>query len=333
MENIIFLGFLFIPVVLISFILTLGILPKWIKKSKEIGLVWEDMHKPGHPKNVAGSGGVAVLVGFLVAIFLYIGIKTFVFETESNLIRIFGLITTVVLAGSVGLIDDIFGWKRGGLSKRNRIILMICIAVPLMVLNVGTSTMMGINFGLFFPLVVVPFGIVGATTVFNFLAGYNGLEASQGILILTGLVIISFLEGELWLSLIGAAMITSLLGFWFFNKYPAKTFPGDVLTYMIGALIACIAILGNMEKIALFFFIPYAFEFFLKARGRFNKQSFSKVNKDGTLVPLYPKIYSLNHVAVRILRKIKGSAREWEVVALINIFQVLVIVLGFVFIY
>jgi UDP-N-acetylglucosamine--dolichyl-phosphate N-acetylglucosaminephosphotransferase len=333
MDGIIFLGILFVPVVLISFILTLGILPKWIKKAREIGLVWEDVHKKGSPKNVAGSGGVAVLVGFLIAIFLYIAIKTFIFETETNLIKIFGLITTVVLAGAVGLIDDLFGWKKGGMSKRNRIILMICIAIPLMVLNVGESTVLGIDFGIFYPLILVPFAIVGATTVFNFLAGYNGLEATQGILVLFALTIVNFLEGNLWLSLIGASMITSLIAFWFFNKNPAAVFPGDVMTYVVGALIACIAILGNIEKIALFFFIPYAFEFFLKARGKFKKQSFSKLDKEGNLEPLYPKIYSLNHIAVRILRKIKGKARESEVVFLINCFQILIIVLGFIFVY
>lgn len=333
MENGLFLGFLFIPVVLISFIISLGFLPKWIRKAKDIGLVWEDMHKVNHPKNVAGSGGIAVLAGFLLSVFLYIGIKTFIFETEGNLIGIFGLVTTVVLAGLVGLVDDLFGWKKGGLSKRTRIVLMLCIAIPLMVLNAGTHQILGINFGYWYPLLLIPFGVIGATTVFNFLAGYNGLESMQGMLILTALTIVNFSEGNLWLSLISASMVAALFGFWFFNKSPAKVFPGDVMTYSVGALIACIAILGNIEKIALFFFIPYAFEFFLKARGKLKKQSFSKVQKDGSLVPLYDKIYSLNHVALRVLMKVKKKVYEKDIVSLVNLFQLAIIVLGFVLLY
>ena len=45
MEIILFLPLLF------SFFIGLFLLPFWIKKAKEIGLVWEDMNKPEHPKN------------------------------------------------------------------------------------------------------------------------------------------------------------------------------------------------------------------------------------------------------------------------------------------
>ncbi|HIF03136.1 MAG TPA: glycosyl transferase family 4, partial [Nitrospinaceae bacterium] len=34
----------------------------------------------------------------------------------------------------------------------------------------------------------IPLGIVGAATTFNFLAGFNGLETGQGILIFSGLL-------------------------------------------------------------------------------------------------------------------------------------------------
>ncbi len=50
-------------------------------------------------------------------------------------------------------------------------------------------------------------------------------------------------------------MVGALLAFLWFNWYPAKVFPGDTLTYSVGALVACIAILGDMEKIAVILFI------------------------------------------------------------------------------
>ena len=175
-EYFIFLGLLFVLVILLSFLATIILLPKWIEKAKVLGWIWEDMHKPNHPKNVAGSGGICVLTGFILAVFLYVGIRTFVFNVNSKIIEIFALSITVILAGTVGLIDDLYGWKKGGLGKASRIGMLFIIAIPLMVINAGNSTMLGINFGLIDPLILIPLGIVAVTSTFNFLAVFNGLE-------------------------------------------------------------------------------------------------------------------------------------------------------------
>jgi UDP-N-acetylglucosamine--dolichyl-phosphate N-acetylglucosaminephosphotransferase len=174
-------------------------------------------------------------------------------------------------------------------------------------------------------------GIIGVSATFNFLAGYNGLEASQGIIILSALSVITFLTGDKWLSIIGLCMVASLIPFYLFNKYPAKVFPGNILTYSVGALIASIAILGNLEKIAIFFFIPYIMETILKSRGKLVKHSFAKVNSDGSLEVPYEKIYGLEHLAIYLLKKIKPNKKvyEKEVVLLINAFQIVVIIIGF----
>ena len=327
MDNLVFLGFLFIPLILISFLVTLLILPKWIKRAKLEGLVGADIHKNARPK-VAEGGGIAVLIGFIVSVMLYLGIKTFVFNDQSRIIEIFGLLGVLFFASIIGVFDDLLGWKRG-LSNRARIILMIFAAVPLMVLGLGTFTFFGFDWGIFYPLIIIPLGVVGATTTFNFLAGYNGLEAGQGIIILSGLTIVNFMVGNLWLSLISTCMIAALIAFYIYNKYPAKVFPGDILTYSTGAMIACIAILGNIEKIALFFFIPYFLEILLKLRGKLKKESFAKLKEDGSL-EIKDGIYGLEHLALWILIKTKGKAYEWEVPILIHLFQLIIIVLGFV---
>ncbi|MDZ4226763.1 MAG: hypothetical protein U1B79_01490, partial [Candidatus Pacearchaeota archaeon] len=62
----------------ISFFLTFFTLPFWIRKAKGVGLVWEDMNKPGHPKNVAGSGGIVVVLAFVVGVLYYVAVRTFV---------------------------------------------------------------------------------------------------------------------------------------------------------------------------------------------------------------------------------------------------------------
>ncbi|MEK6828746.1 MAG: glycosyl transferase family 4 [Nanoarchaeota archaeon] len=316
----------------IAFFCTFLVLPYWIKKVKQVGLVWEDMNKLNSKKDVAGSGGVVVVLSAMIGIFVYIAMQTFYFKTQDGVsLQIFAILSSMFLVTLVGLVDDLFGWRKGGLSKRSRIILVLFSAIPLMVINSGNSTMMGINFGIFYPLLLIPIGVVGATTTFNFLAGYNGLEAGQGIIILSALAFVTYQTGNSWLSIVALCMVASLFAFYIFNKYPAKVFPGDVLTYSVGMMIAAIAILGNIEKIAIFFFIPYVLETILKLRGRLKKQSFGKPNKDGSLDLQYDKIYGLEHLAIWTLKRIKRNrkAYEWEVVYLINGFQIAVILLGF----
>jgi UDP-N-acetylglucosamine--dolichyl-phosphate N-acetylglucosaminephosphotransferase len=323
--------FLLLPL-LLSFLVCLFFTPFWIRKAKEIGLVWEDMNKLHHPKEVAGSGGVGMFLAFIVGVLTYIAIKTFYIKSTDNLVEIFSSLSVILIIAFMGLVDDISGWRKGGLSIRSRLILLFFASIPLIAINAGRSEIMGINIGLLYPLLLIPLGIVGAASTFNFLAGYNGLETSQGIIILSSISLITFLMGNKWLSIIGMCMVFSLVAFYIYNKHPAKTFPGNILTYCVGALIAILSILGNIEKVVLFFFIPYILETILKARGKLKKESFGKVNEDGSLSMPYDKIYGLEHLAIYILKKIKPSKKVYEkdVVYLINAFQIFIIILGMI---
>jgi len=319
---------LLVIILILSFFVTLTFIPNWINIAKRGGFVGKDVNKTEKTK-VAEAGGICVMIGFVLGVLGYICAKIFVFKTEENTLEIFALLCSIILVSFIGFVDDLAGWKIG-LTKNTRIWLLILAAFPLVAINAGESVMMGINLGVFYFLVLF-IGFVGATTTFNFLAGYNGLEASQGILILSGLAIATFFTDNSWLSVICLTMVMCLSAFYIYNKYPAKVFPGDILTYSVGALIAIVAILGNIEKIAVFFFIPYIIETGLKIRGKLKKESFAKVNKDNSLEMPYDKIYGLEHLAIKLLKKIKRDKKtyEKEVVYLINLFQIMVISLGF----
>ena len=329
--------YLLLASILLSFLITLFFLPAWIKKAIKIGLIWENMNKYNHPKNIAGSGGLIVVFGFVLGALSYIAVKTFILRTDITTVEIFALLVTILMAGLVGLIDDFLGWRHGGMSAKLRIFLIFFAAIPLMGINAGESLISfpfigQFNLGLIYPLVFIPIGIIGASTTFNFLAGYNGLEASQGILILSALATVTWFTNNKWLSLIAFCMVASLFAFYLFNKYPAKVLPGDILTYSVGALIAIMAILGNIERIAIFFFIPYILETGLKLRGRLKIQSFGKVNADDSLDVPFKKFYGLEHIAIYILKKIKinGKVYEKDVVFLLNTFQVAIIIAGLI---
>jgi len=321
---------LLIPI-FVGLLTTLITLPSWIKRAKAVGISGKDMHKVNTEEMVAETGGVCVLVGFILGILSYITIRTFYFDTFVNTMEIFSLLSVLLIIAFVGFTDDIVGWKIG-LSKKLRIFFLIFASLPILVINGGQVGIVNNILSLTYPLFFISLGIVGASSTFNFLAGYNGLEASQGILILSALSIVSYITAQRWLSIIGFIMIACLSVFYLFNKHPAKTFPGDVLTYPVGALIALISIFGHLEKIAIFFFIPYILETILKVRGKLKKESFAKVNPDGSLELPYNKIYGLEHLAIAILKRIKPSKKVYEkdVVYLINLFQLGIIILGFI---
>src|SRR3990167_7565257 len=210
------------------------------------------MNKP-YKIMVAEAGGVVVVAGFIIGVLSYIALKTFYFRQFTGTVELFVLISVILIVSFIGLIDDLLGWKIG-LSKRVRLFLVLFAAIPLMVIDAGSSKitlpLLGtFNIGLLYSLIIIPLGVLGATTTFNFLAGYNGLEARQGILILSALAYVTYITGNSWLSIVALCMIASLFAFYVFNHFPARIFPGDVMTYAVGALIAGIAILGNIERI------------------------------------------------------------------------------------
>ena len=58
-------------------------------------------------------------------------------------------------------------------------------------------------------------------------------------------------------------IVTSLLAFFIFHRYPSKIFPGDTGTLTIGALYGTIAILTDFELLALIAIFPAILNSFL----------------------------------------------------------------------
>jgi len=326
---------LFFISIIISFIITALALPIWIRKCHQTDFLWEDMNKYNHPKNVAAFGGIVVVLSFILGVLSYIATRTFILQINLINTYVFALLNTILIVSLIGFVDDILGWKNKGLSARFRLFLALFASIPLVVINAGTHNIIlpfigTVELGIIYPLFFIPLGIAGATTTYNFLAGFNGLETGQGIIILSFLSLIAYLTGTSWLSVIGLCMVASLIVFYIYNKYPAKVFPGDTLTYAIGALIAGMAILGNFEKIAVFIFIPYIIETILKIRGKLIKQSFGIPQKDKSLNLPYKKIYGLTHLSLHILKKFKNKVHERDVVYLIFSFQIIICLLALI---
>jgi UDP-N-acetylglucosamine--dolichyl-phosphate N-acetylglucosaminephosphotransferase len=138
-----------------------------------------------------------------------------------------------------------------------------------------------IDFGIFYPMVLVPLGITGAANALNMLAGFNGLEVGMGIVAIGSLAIIAYLIGQATALIILMAALGALLATLYYNWYPAKVLVGDVGTLSIGAVIASAVVVGNYETAGVIIVIPYVVDFLIKAKSHF-PYSFGDY-KDGKL--------------------------------------------------
>lgn len=297
------------------------ILPFLIRRMHFRKIVGVDMNKFSKPR-IAEMGGISVLFGFSFATMIAIFLFTYFRLIEINLTIFLAAFITVVLIGFLGLVDDLIGWKKG-IRQYQHALFPLFAALPLMAVKAGTVQMAfpfigAVYLGILYSLLLVPIGITGASNAFNMLAGMNGLEAGLGIIVFSTALFISLYTGSIEAALIASAMLGALIAFLYFNWFPAKIFPGDSLTLMMGAGLAAIVIIGNMEKIGLMLISLYFVEFLFKAKHFFQAESFGIPQKNGTLKP-NPKGGSLTHWVMR-----RGNFSEKQVVLIILGMQVVV---------
>lgn len=294
-----------------SFVMTLLFAPRFKKYLENSGIVDTDVQKSERPW-MASSGGLPVIFGFLAGVLLFVFLDSFVLFFKTNTALIFAAALAVMVAMVVGLLDDINSRRRGtrglpraGLRQWQKPLLTVAAAVPLMATKAGVTTLMlpffgSVDFGLIYPLLLVPVAVICITNATNMLAGINGIEAGMGSVALLAVGAYAFANNSLEAAVIGLSAGAALLAFLAFNFYPARVLPGDSLTYLIGAAFVSTVIIGNIEKFGLIVFTPWIAEAFLKLRSGFKAASVGVLQEDGTLKPKYDKIYSLTHVMMHL---------------------------------
>ncbi len=279
---------------------------KWvIKEAMRKGFTGKDINKPDR-REVAQLGGIAILVGFVAGSF------TLMVALKSQEI-IPAILLSALLIGFLGLVDDVFNVRQS-----LRAFLPVAAAVPLSLFSLGHSVIsipfIGlVNFGVVYYILIVPGALTITSNAFNMLEGLNGLGSGMGIIMLSTLAAIGLKStGPTHVAGI-LALVTdfAFLAFLLFNKYPAKVFPGNIGTYLMGAIIGAIGIAGYMFTALALLYVPYVIEFMLKAKTKFKGISFGKVREDGTLYwDSTPN--SLTHVVMKF-----GNFKEYQIVGVL----------------
>lgn len=297
---------------IIGFFVVWFLTPWLIRYLRKIELTVHDQNKL-YRQLVPISGGLSVVAGFFVGFMFFIFIRTFfpvldgLILDDHNLKYIFASMISILIITGIGFIDDLIIEKTkensSGLRQWQKPLLTLSAAVPLIAIMAGETSMSlpligRFDIGILYPIFLVPIGVVGAANMINLLGGLNGMETGMGIVYFGMLGLYAYVNQRYIASLIALMAFFALLGFLYYNKFPAKILPGDSLTYFLGGTLAVIAIVGNIERAALIVSIPFFIEFFLKLRSRFKADSFGYY-KEGKLYSKYNKIYSLTHIFLK----------------------------------
>ncbi|KAM6159293.1 UDP-N-acetylglucosamine--dolichyl-phosphate N-acetylglucosaminephosphotransferase isoform 3-T3 [Rhynchocyon petersi] len=109
---------------------------------------------------------------------------------------------------------------------------------------------------------------VFCTNAINILAGINGLEAGQSLVISASIIVFNLVEldGEyhddhIFSLYFMIPFFFTTLGLLYHNWYPSRVFVGDTFCYFAGMTFAVVGILGHFSKTMLLFFMPQVFNF------------------------------------------------------------------------
>jgi UDP-N-acetylglucosamine--dolichyl-phosphate N-acetylglucosaminephosphotransferase len=303
------------------------------------GIVAEDRNKKV-VKKIPGSGGTAVAFGITIGILAYTFGASFLFKPIISIPNILATALAIVLIAAVGFMDDlnvktqrvkVTGMEgiNQGLKQWQKPLLTLVGALPLIAIDAGVKVLHlpflgAVNFGILYPIVVVPLVVVFVANAYNLLGGFNGLEGTTGLIAGFGFIIYFYIIGNSVGLFLSSIMVGALLAFLLFNWYPAKILPGDSFTYCIGGCIAAIIIIGHAESFGFIVFIPWIIEFLLHLKGKFKTTDLGIRQNDGTIkAPYGKKIFSLTHIAMNLKR-----TKERDVTIMLAAFELLFVVIA-----
>ncbi len=290
--------------ILSSFTVTYLLTGTWEKISRRRKLVSRDLHKPREKwgAKIGGLPAAFTLIGVLPATSIIPSIEAY------------PLITVAVFSASMGLIDDFIG-----LRNIEKIVLS---GVPFLVFHSSLKPFPPFHQDPFLQIVAATLFGIYVTNAFNTLAGFNGLEAGSSFIIYLALSILLLARGDAY-GIILLISLSAILAFLPYNWYPAKVFPGNILTFLLGGFIGFISAQRGIYWPLIIMTIPHGFDFLLKlvSWGRTGKKIPARVEPDGILIP--PPNKSLAWFLIKI-----GVNREYELVKVILGIEVVLAVLS-----
>ncbi|KAH3669497.1 hypothetical protein OGAPHI_001618 [Ogataea philodendri] len=277
---------------LIGYQITTAVIPRVGNAFIKRGLGGRDLSKPGKPL-IPETIGVIPAITYLFLMILFIPFLFIFGSTQTSGAQMFPktmlspyLSCLLCLQSMIllGLMDDLFD-----IRWRHKFFLPAIASIPLLIVyyvDFGITSILipnvlrnwlrltsnSVDLGFVYYLYMASVSIFCPNSV-NILAGVNGLEVGQ-----TVVIAVLLLLNDVWYLLIGTVASPSYsihlfsmcflipfmgitLGLLKYNWYPAKVFVGDTWCYFGGMVFAVVGISGHFAKTLMLFFLPQIVNF------------------------------------------------------------------------
>jgi phospho-N-acetylmuramoyl-pentapeptide-transferase len=181
------------------------------------------------------------------------------------------MILVTLSFGLIGFLDDYLKVKKkssDGLSAKHKMLYLLIfglLAGSVLHFGLDYSSIMipfinqEISLGIFYiPFVVVFFAAV--TNAVNLTDGIDGLSSSVTIVVLLFFVLVSLAAEDKEVLFFSLTLIGSLMGFLYFNRFPAKVFMGDTGSLALGGAVGILSLLTKTELLLILVGIIYVIE-------------------------------------------------------------------------
>ncbi len=221
-----------------SFIITLVTTPavKWI--AVKIGAIDVPKSKRRiHTKPIPRMGGLAIFIGFLAAVLIFV-------PHQRELV---GLLSGAIILIIMGIIDDM-----KELPAKVKIVGQILAAVVAYSFGIRidwiTNPWGGMLHVREISFIITIFWIVGITNTINFIDGLDGLASGVSAIIAMAMAILAFNGNNMFVTMIMMAVLGSTLGFLPYNFNPARIFMGDTGALFLGYILAVASVMGAFKN-------------------------------------------------------------------------------------
>lgn len=204
------------------------------------------MHKVPIPR----LGGLAIFIGFMVSILLFVNIR----GNQQMQSILLGAVIIVVL----GVVDDIMALP----AMLKFVVQIVAALIPALngvtILafsnpNIFSDKLYWVLGGLSVPFTVI--WIVAITNSVNLIDGLDGLADGVSAISATTMLVIALLYAEAQVAIVMAALVGACVGFIPYNLNPAKMFMGDTGATFLGYILATMSIQGLFKYYAVVSFV------------------------------------------------------------------------------
>ena len=204
----------------------------------------KDPERRMHSRPIPRMGGLAIFLGFLVSVLLFVELDR----------QIRGLLLGAVIIVILGIFDDIYD-----LPAKLKLLVQIVAALVAVFSGNVIEHMFTVPLGwLAIPVSVI--WIVGVTNAVNLIDGLDGLACGVSTISSMTLLVIALVMHEAQTPVLVAALVGGCLGFLPYNLNPAKIFMGDTGSTFLGFALGVISIQGLFKH---YMFISFVVPFLM----------------------------------------------------------------------